>query len=183
MILRRPRRQVVLCEQRSIDVHLLGQIRHSPLGHLSGVLREPPLDLEKLQQSAESQSRRPRLVGHQLPVLLRQRPVRDQILGFPLTPHQRHNESPVIPCRLRSVTLHLAGASGVPGLRALCQPSGRSRRAVCRCSSESTSFVLVSLWAIHIDSCSATAAGWAGGAAGEVGVAAFVCRLVRTARW
>jgi hypothetical protein len=45
----------VLPDQRRIDLDLLGQVRHSLFRHLSGVLREPAVDLEKFQQHSEPQ--------------------------------------------------------------------------------------------------------------------------------
>lgn len=41
---------LLLPEQRRIDLDLLGQVRHSLFRYLSGILREPALDLEKFQQ-------------------------------------------------------------------------------------------------------------------------------------
>ncbi len=45
------------------------------------------LDLEKLQQHAETQPSRPGLVGHQRPIRVHQRPIRDQVLRLPPTSH------------------------------------------------------------------------------------------------
>jgi hypothetical protein len=55
---------LVLREQRPIDLELLGQVRHSLLRYLGGILREPAVDLEEFEQRGKPQSSRPRLAAN-----------------------------------------------------------------------------------------------------------------------
>lgn len=82
-------RQVVLRQLGRGHLHQCGDVLHSGLRELLDELREPGLDLEKLQHQREAEPRRPTLVGHEHPVAIHQRPTRQQLFRRPLLSHTR----------------------------------------------------------------------------------------------
>lgn len=65
VILDRPPRPGVLGQRRRVHPHQAGDVVHRRLRDLVTALREPPLQLEVLEEQREPQARRPRLVRHQ----------------------------------------------------------------------------------------------------------------------
>ncbi|CAK7288093.1 hypothetical protein SGPA1_51059 [Streptomyces misionensis JCM 4497] len=135
----RPPRPVVRGPLLGGHLHLLGDVRHRRRRDLLGVLREPGLHLEELQQQREPQPVSPRLVPQPLLVLLQQRPDLDQVLRLPLLPHPRllrsschdttnlaernlregqkiETNDKLTPDPLQRATCHFAAASGEQGL-------------------------------------------------------------------
>jgi hypothetical protein len=129
MALTRTPAPLVLPEQRRIDFDLLGQVRHSLFRYLSGVLREPAIDLKKFQQRGEPQAGCPRLATDQLPVGLDQRPGRDQILGPPLTRMNRQLITKPRDAATPPLTLAVGRGFGSPGPRNPGSGSGPRRSA------------------------------------------------------